>query len=160
MVGWHGKVGELALHSGTSPQDATDGKCWRTRRHTIKLCSRESFSFYSACQSSAAMIHAHNPTLLKCHSSPTFQELCTTIYLSSGCKLKGKQKGCLAWLSKKKDAAFPVTMLEDIWVPTHLHFSKASGTQCLFQCCGKCSVFIQRHPDTACGGKRSEPVDK
>ena len=82
VVGKNRKVGELVLGSGTSSQDATDGKCWKTRKHTTKLYSRESFSFYSARQSLAAVIHSHNLILLKCHSSPTLQELCTTIHLS------------------------------------------------------------------------------
>ena len=109
VVGKNGKVGELVLGSGTSSQVARDGKCWKTRKHAIKLYIRESFSFHSACQSLAAVIHSHNLILLKYHSSSTFPELCTTIYLSEGCKLKGKQKVCLAWLSRKKDAAFLVT---------------------------------------------------
>lgn len=108
VVGKNGKVGELVLDSGTSSQDARDGKCWETRKHAIKLYIRELFSFHSACQS-LAVSHSHNLILLKYHSSPTFQELCTTVYLSEGYKLKGKQKACLAWLSKKKDAACLVT---------------------------------------------------
>lgn len=105
----NGKWMDLFWVLGTSSQGATDGKCWETRKHTIKLYSRESFLSHSACQSSTAVIHSHNLTLLKCHSSPTFQELCTTINLSWRCKLKGKQRECLAWCRKKK-MQLPVTL--------------------------------------------------
>lgn len=60
VVGKNGKVGELALGSGTSSQDAIEGKCWKTRKHTTKLYRRESFSFYSVRQSLAAVIHSHS----------------------------------------------------------------------------------------------------
>lgn len=130
-----------------------------TSKHTIKLSSRE--SSHSACQSSAAVLDAHNLTLLICHSLPTLQELCATINLSSGCEIKkASRKGI--WLrSLSKTMQLPQSRSpRNVWVPTHLLFWKASGTQCLFQCCWQWRVLIRHHQGTACGGERSHLADE
>lgn len=106
------------------------------------------------------MSHSHNLILLKYHSSPTFQESCTTVYLSEGYKLKGKQKACLAWLSKKKDAACLVTKPGECLggcQPT-LSFQKLEKHSVYFSAAENVASLFNR--DTACGGKRGEPADE
>lgn len=65
----------------------------------------------------------------------------------------------LGFLSKKMQLA-QSRCPRNVWVPTHLLFSKASGTQDLFQCCWKLHVFIQHHQGAACAGRRSRPADE
>lgn len=114
-------------------------------------CTSENHFLPSACQSLAAVIHSHNLILLKYHSSPTFRN-CTTIYLSEGCKLKGKQKVCLAWLVGKRCS-----------LPSHKAWEcLGANPPCLFQKLQKHSVYFSAaenvaslfNRDTACGEKR------
>lgn len=104
------------------------------------------------------MIHSHNLILLKYHSSPTFQELCTTIYFSEGCKLKGKQKVYLAWLSRKKDAAFLVTKPRECLGANPPCLFKSSRNSVYFSAAENVASLF--NGDTACGEKRGKPADE